>query len=185
MSDRLPPRRWILWLAILAGGVLLLVLVTVWLLLPWRIDGLIVEQARVIQPGESDGSRQPAELATPKRIAVTFSTREDLVQLRARLGLGWIGAQLSACHKPARSTREVVTQRAEYLADDGRVTVLPAHDDRSHYRAVFNDELIEFVNHQSVFTPALDTADLCFAVAGGSMWWGALESNTVSLTGLH
>lgn len=158
-----------------------------WIVLPIRyIGGVVVEDTRVLQAGEPDGSRKPAELATPRRIAVTFSTPDDLEAVRADEGLGFITAEMFACDDDGVSTDEVVTQRAEYRGDYGRVRPLsPSIRDgtnRYRYRAIFDDRLTGHTGSQSQDRPAIGTpGGLCFALDGASMWFGKLWSNRVPL----
>lgn len=142
----------------LLAGVAALALL-LWIVLPVRyIGGVAVEDVRVLGPGQPDGSRKPVGLATPRRIAVTFSTPHDLQAVRVDEGLGFITAELSGCDGVGR-TREVVTQEGDdpfgsYLGEYGRVRALaPAVRDReglNRYRAVFDDRLTRTVDHRSV-----------------------------------
>jgi len=149
--------------------------------LPFRyVRDLRVESARVLGPGDGPVTAG----ATPRRIAVTFTAPYDLERARADEDLGLIAAQLSACDGDG-AAREVVTQRADYLADRGRVTALgPAGpgDPRRRYRAVFDDRLTNRVDGRSRDRPATGTpGGLCFSLTGGSVFAGALWSNTVPL----
>lgn len=156
--------------------------IAAWLLLPWRrVNDLAVEGVAIVAAGRPDGGRKPAGLATPIRIAVTFSTPEDLAAVRARLGVGFIAASLFSCDDPASVTREVVTQRAEYLGDHGRVRRLPARDGRARYIATFDDRLTRLTDHRFRTVAALGGGDLCFALDGGGMWWGKMSSPVVRL----
>ncbi len=176
-------RRLLIASTILIGALAL----TIWLVFPWRyIGGVVVEEARVLAPGERDGSRKPAILATPRRIAVTFLTPPDLAVLRADIDAGFITAKLFACDESGTSTREVITPAVGYLSDNGRVRALPAaaRDGNRRYRylAMFDDRLTRQVDHQFQIVPASEAAGgLCFALDGSSMWAGKLWSNKVPL----
>lgn len=169
---------------LLAAAVLLLVVL--WIVLPIRYFGDVrVEGARVLEPGQPDGSRKEPPLATPRRIAVTFSAPVDLAAARAEEGLGYLAARLSACDGGAGDTLEVITQRAEYLGDYGRVralgpsSVAPA---RPRYRVVFDDRLTRDDRGESRHVAALDVpGGLCFSLYGASMWFGYGWSNKVLL----
>lgn len=156
----------------IAAGLLVVALLLGFVLFrPVRLHGLAVESVTVLAPGEPDGSSKPAELATPVRIAVTFSVPRDLVALRERHDLPFVGAVLSACADSQRRNFEVLAQRAEYFGAYGRVRFLGQRGQgkSSRYRAVFDDRLTERVEGRSQDRPALGVAGgLCFSLDGGS-----------------
>jgi hypothetical protein len=176
------PRRGRRWLLVLAV-VVVIALLAIWLAFPWRyLGGVVVEQARIMAPGEADGSRKPANLATQRRIAVTFSTADDLSAVRADTGAGFIRATLRACADEEASNSEVVTQRAGYLSDYGRVRALGTAAGRHRYRAVFDDRLTRSVDHSFKDAPAIGTpGGLCFSLDGGGMWLGKIWSDRTAL----
>lgn len=156
-----------------------------WLLLPWRhVDGLTVEAARIMPAGEADGSRRPADIATPRRIAITFSADEDLDAARRRFSAAFMTAKLFACASPERSAREVIVQSGGILTDDGRVVALPAREGRTRYRAIFDDSLGQLVDHRFVFTRAIGVP-LCFTLEGGGMFMGRVTAATIPLPPLR
>lgn len=155
-----------------------------------RSAGVEVLSARIMEAGEADGSRKPAPLATPRRIAVTFSTPHDLAVARADEGLDFITAKMFACEAGGASTDEVVTQAGNdplgaILGDYGRVVALPppaSAAGRYAYRVVFDDRLTTRVGSRFQDRPAIGTpGGLCFALDGASMWIGKAWSNRVPL----
>ena len=151
--------------------------------LPRSLGEVRVEDARLHPvPGAYD-IRKPAYHATPVRIAVTFTAGDDLEAVRRRRDLGYIAARLADCRHGAAETLEVVTQRAEYLREDGRVRRQGEADGGSvRYRVEFDDVLTEFVDYEPEYTSALATpGGLCFSLYGASMWFGWGWSNTVTV----
>ena len=172
---------WVLALTAIAFGF------AVWVFPFLYIRNLQVEATRLLQPGDPDGSTKPSELATARRIMVDFTTPYNLEQARAKEDLGLLYAKLSTCTGVEASTREVITQRAEYLGDYHRVMSLGSRqqgDRTSHrYRVVFDDRLTYYVDHQSRDKPAIGTpGGLCFSLGGGSMFIGAAWSSKVPIT---
>ena len=176
MSVRERRRRWPLAALVIAG---LVALAALWLVLPWRIGAVAVETVRALPPGEPDGSRRLPPLATPVRIAVTFSTPLPLDQVRRARGLGWIGGQLSDCDHPARATEEPIGPTG-YRADEGRGVELPSANGRSRYLVTFDTRLSETVDHQGRDYAVRSGTALCFAVVGSNMI-SRLTSNVVRL----
>ena len=181
VARRRPRRR--RWPLLLAG--LLALLLLLWIVLPLAyVGGVRVDEARLLAPGEPDGSRRPAHFATPRRVAVTFSTARDLETMRADEGLGFVTAALFACDEPTARTEEVVTQGDGYLPDEGRVRKLPsapAEPGRHRYRAIFDDRLMRDFGNEGPAVPAVGVpGGLCFTLDGGSMV-GKLWSNRVEL----
>ena len=115
-------RGWLTWLRrSLVAITVLSALLVAWAVLPRSLGEVRVEDVRLRPvPGAYD-SRKPAYHPTPVRIAVTFTTDEDLEAVRQRRDLGYVAVRLADCRRDAAHTLEVVTQRAEYLHDGGRV----------------------------------------------------------------
>jgi hypothetical protein len=157
--------------------------VAIWAVVPRDLGNVRVEQVAVLPAGTPDGGTKPAGLATPVRIAVTFSSAEDLAALRDRLGIGYVAARLADCRDHDAATQEVIAQRAGYLGDHGRVSRLgDAGDGRVRYRAVFDDELTATIDHTARRTPARTTpGGLCFSLYGASMWFGTATSAAVPI----
>ena len=80
-----------------------------WALLPGRLGPVSVETAMTLASGDAPS------------IAVVFSAPEDLAKARARLGLDYVAARLSACDDDASDRQAVVAQASEVLPDEGRV----------------------------------------------------------------
>lgn len=151
--------------------------------LTWRpLPDPRIEEVRLLNPGEPDGSRRPADLATPVRVAVTFSVAHPLDVARARTGMDYVAARLLACDAPDRDALEPAAQPNGYLGDDGRVARLPPVGDRARYRAVFDNRLgYRTSDGSGRFVPALGSDSLCFQLYGARMWWGRARSATVRL----
>jgi hypothetical protein len=179
-SRRAAPRRLAIALAIVVA---LVAAVAIWALVPRDLGAVTVERIQLLPPGTPDGGTKPAALATPVRLAVTFSAAEDLAALRERLGLGYVVARLADCRDPGAATQEVIAQRAGYLTDNARVTRLGSDAaGRIRYRAILDDELTATVDHVARRTPARTTpGGLCFSLYGASMWFGTAASNAVPL----
>ena len=166
--------------------VALVAAVAIWALVPRDLGAVTVERVDILAAGTPDGGTKPPALATPVRLAVTFSTAEDLAALRDRLGLGYVAARLADCRDDAAATQEVIAQRAGYLGDYRRVSRL-GRNAAGHvrYRAVFDDELTTTVDHAARRTPARTTpGGLCFSLHGASMWFGTASSTAVPLASL-
>ncbi len=166
--------------------VALMAAVAIWALVPRDLGTVTVERVDVLAAGTPDGGTKPPALATPVRLAVTFSAAEDLAGLRDRLGLGYVAARLADCRDHGAATQEVIAQRAGYLGDYRRVTRLGADAaGRIRYRAVFDDELTATVDHAARRTPARTTpGGLCFSLYGASMWFGTAASAAVPITAM-
>ena len=180
---RVRPWRWLAGLAMLAIAAPALAQ----LLLSWPLAPPVIEGARVLEPGEPDGSHEDAMLATPRRIEVRFTTVRDLEPVRARRGMHFITAVLSACEERTWNYEEVITQRTEYLGDYGRVRRLGTEGDsgRTRYRAVFDNRLTHLVDGVSRFEPAIGRrGGLCLSLRGATMFFAA-SSAAVRLPSLR
>lgn len=168
--------------------ILAAVICVLWTISPWLyLSGLRVEAVRVLKAGEADGSRTPAGLATSERIKVSFTTPQELVAYRAKWGLPFIQAQITACNDDAAgSNDEVITQGAGYFSDYVRVRALgriPGIDqERYRYEAVFDNRLSSIVNHEGKDTPASTVpGGLCFRVHGATIFSGSVRSAKIPL----
>lgn len=174
-------------LPLVLGALAAAILLAAWLISPQRyLSGLRVESVRVLQPGEADGSRKPEDLATPERIEVIFSTPPDLVAYRAKYDLPFINAHILACNGAEGRNKEVITQRAGYFSDYGRVRALGRvpgiNEERCRYKAVFDDQLTRNVNHHAQEIPARTVSGgLCFKLEGGGMTSGGVRSDQIPL----
>ena len=158
-----------------------------WALVSRPLDPPTIDGARVLAPGESDGSHEAAELATPRRIEVDFTTVGDLAKIRSRRGLGAISAVLSACDASAWAAEQVITQRADYFADRGRAHRLGAVGEggRTRYRAVFDDRLTRMADHAFQREPALgQPGGLCLSLHGGGLGPLQISSTAVRVPNL-
>jgi hypothetical protein len=162
----------------------LAVAVAIWALVPRDLGKVAVERVQLLAPGTPDGGTKPATLATPVRIAVTFSVPEDLAILRDRLGLGYVAAHLADCRNHDAATQEVIAQRGGYLGDYRRVVRLGGGGSGpTRYRAVFDDELTITIDHTARRAPARTIpGGLCFSLYGASMWFGTARSAVIPLT---
>lgn len=142
-----------------------------WALPPGRLEPVRVETATTLGPNEAP------------RIALTFSTSEDLAATRTRLGLDNVAARLSACGDEALVRQVVVAGAGHSLPDGGPVRRLETGaDGRFRYRAVFDGRLAEVTDHQTHFTPATTApGGLCFSLHGARMWWGGARSAQIAV----
>lgn len=140
-----------------------------------RVGDLQVAQSRLIGAGDT------------ARIAVAFSTAEDLAALQRRLNIGYIAAKLSACDDGDAMRLEPIAQRAEYLGDHGRVRAFGSNaasgEARFRYQATFDRPSQASSDGRSrVLSPGEAPGGLCFSLHGASMWGaGLLWSNKVRL----
>lgn len=155
-----------------------------WAFVPRDLGVVRVEGVRLLQAGVSDGGNKPDYLATPVRIAVIFAVPRDLEAVRDELGMGYVAAQLAACGSDGEANaQEVVTQRAGYLGDYGRVRRIGATPEGGvRYRAVFDDALTATIDNQAQRTPALAASGgLCLSLYGSRMWFGRATSEAVPI----
>lgn len=156
-----------------------------WELLPRSLPTPAVESARLLGPGEPDGSRRPAVAATPVRIAVTFSTPVDLAAARERARVSYVVARLFPCAGSEQLAAEVVTQDGGYLPDDGRTIRLAPGGRGARYRVVFDDRLSTRRDGDVVDVAATAAGPLCLALYGARMWWGSAASERVAVPPLR
>lgn len=122
-------------------------------------------------------------VAQARQIVVTFSTPEDLANLRTRLKAGFIVATLFACNDRDAATREVVSQGDGYFTDTQRVQKL--QDSRgsatgASYKATFDDRLAKTIDSRLQMIPAASAkGGLCFALDGGNMFGGKIWSDPI------
>ncbi len=154
---------------------LAVIIATAWILPIRYVRGLRVEHVHVVPVKTDRGPRS-------RRIAVTFSTPKDIAAIRRASGLGFVTADLSDCAGKMGDTREVIDQRAGYLADTGRVRRLGLRDGQYRYSVLFDDTLGRSLDNRFVGTPAIGVpGGLCFSLGGSAMWFGYLWSTTVPL----
>lgn len=123
-----------------------------------RLDGVEVRSA-VLAPLPAGGERG---------IAVEFSVPRSLAAVRAEQNLPYVRALLFACRAPEAYGAEVVTQRAEYFGDRGRVRPIGRGGASPvRYRALFDDRLTRLADHRFRDAPATRAGPLCFALGGG------------------
>ncbi|MEN3746651.1 hypothetical protein TPR58_05690 [Sphingomonas sp. HF-S3] len=141
-----------------------------WLILPrHHIQGVKVQGVEAVASG--------------RQIVVTFSTPEDLANLRTRLKAGFIVATLFACDDRDAATREVVSQGDGYFTDAQRVR--KAQDARgsaagASYIATFDDRLAKTIDSRLQMIPAASAkGGLCFALDGGNMFGGKIWSDPI------
>lgn len=178
--SRLRPWRLLTLAAVVATGVAALG----WTVVSRPLAPPTIEEARVLSPSELDGPPEPAALATPRRIEVRFTTESDLAQLRGDRGFGAISVVLSACGESAWVAEQVIAQRADYLADRGRVRRLgtAGPDRRTRYQAVFDDRLTRLADHVFQNEPALGRpGGLCLTLRGDGLGLRGISSAPVRL----
>jgi hypothetical protein len=163
-------------------------LMLIYLAFPWRyVSTMTVQNYRMIDLTATLAGRKLAPLSTPVQHVVDFSAPVNIAGLRRQDDFGIISATLFICNKTDIRADEVISQRAEYASDRGRVKYLgaaKADDGKTlyNYRVIFDDALTQRVNGTGVTLKANDFQnELCFRLTGGSMWLGAMRSNTVAL----
>lgn len=160
----------------------------IWFASPWLyLAGVRVQNAElrgVIEPG----AKKPKQLFTSNWITVRFTTGQDLTAYRSRWRLPFIQAELSACESSvAGSNDEVVTQRADYFADYGRVRALgrvnAGGSERYAYEATFDDVLDTIGEDHRLKSTRASTVSggLCFRLHGAMLSSGSVRSATIPL----
>ena len=160
----------------------------IWFISPWLYLGGVQVVAAEVRTTPRPGAARPKQLVTPDWIAIRFTTSRDLEAYRSRWRLPFIQAEISACRSDSAGTNdEVVTQRAEYFADYGRVRALGRVSNgagqRYAYEVIFDDVLSNVGEDHRLKSVTASTVPggLCFRLHGAMLGSGSVRSSIIPL----
>ncbi len=177
---------------LIASGLVLILVTAVYAYFPWiKIRDLKVTSARIVELTSKEPDSSPQTLQdhryTKQHYVVEFSSAFDLVDLQKKKDVGILNANLFDCENKSLATSEVISQRAEYVNDRGRVsfvskTTSDSKNEQYNYLVKFDARLRHLIKHEFVLVdPATVLNGLCFGISGGSMWFGAVWSDRIRL----
>jgi hypothetical protein len=173
---------------VVVAGLIFVAAALTYIFFPWaKISNVEIKSAFRFNNSEDSNVKPIDPLFTKVQYVVEFSTSDNLASLQKNKDVGVIYANLFECRNKSWSNSEVVSQRAEYANDRGRVRFLgqtKALDGspKYNYLVSFDARLRALVNNEFLFRdPSIVAGGLCFDLSGGSMWFGAVWSDTTRL----